>query len=247
MNWQNWQISTDRLEQLVRRTESIKLLVKREIEEQIIAVVDLSEEDLNTLLQDHKTSHHLDDDDALRAWQQERCWTDQDLILHVSRQECLNRFATQQFGAGIEEDFLKRKHELDTVVYSLLRVQDQGMARELWIQLSEGETTFAEAAARYSDGPEATTKGVIGPVPLGQLQPELAERLRSLQKGELREPLAAGPWCILLRLEQLTPAKLDDGMRQRLLQEQLEGWLTQRCDAVLAGKGLDPLHYDPTP
>jgi len=247
MNWQNWHVSTERLEELVRRTELVKLLIKREIEEEIVHVVNLPEEKWVTLFQQFKATHQLKDDEALRVWQQQRCWTDQDLTLHVSRQECLNRFATQHFGAGIKEDFLKRKHELDTVVYSLLRVQDQGMARELWIQLSEGETTFAEAASRYSDGPEATTKGVIGPVPLGQLQPELAERLRSLQKGELREPLAAGPWWILLRLEQLTPAKLDDAMRHRLLQEQLDLWLEQRCAAVLTGRSLDPLHYDPTP
>jgi parvulin-like peptidyl-prolyl isomerase len=247
MHWQQWQVSQKRLEELVRRTESVRQLLKREIEEQIISIVNLPKEDLNNLNQRHRDSHQLDTDEALQAWLDQRNWDDEDFTLHVSRQECLNRFAKQQFGAGIEEDFLRRKNELDTVVYSLLRVHDQGMARELWIQLSEGETTFAEAAAHYSDGPEATTKGVIGPVPLGQLQPELAERLRSLQQGELREPLAAGPWWILLRLEQLTPAKLDDAMRQRLLQEQFDRWLEQRCDAVLAGKSLDPLHYDLAP
>jgi parvulin-like peptidyl-prolyl isomerase len=247
MDWQHWQVSTERLEQLLRRTESIKLLLRRDIEEQVIAVVSLPDECRQALLHEHRSTHQLEDDQAMQAWLSQRGWDDQDLLLHVSRQECLNRFAAQHFGAGIEEDFLKRKNELDTVVYSLLRVQDQGMARELWIQLSEGETTFAEAAARYSDGPEATTKGVIGPVPLGQLQPELAERLRSLRQGELREPLAAGPWWILLRLEQLTPAKLDEPMRQRLLQEQLDRWLEQRCTAVLEGNSVDPLHYDPAP
>ena len=49
---------------------------------------------------------------------------------------------------------------------------------------------------------------------------------------------------MLLRLEQLTPAKLDEPMRQRLLQEQLSAWLEQRCDAVLRGDAPDPLHYD---
>jgi len=56
--------------------------------------------------------------------------------------------------------------------------------------------------------------------------------------------MPAGPWWVLLRLEQLTPAKLDEAMRQRLLQEQLSAWLEQRCDAVLRGDAPDPLHYD---
>ena len=62
----------------------------------------------------------------------------------------------------VEEQFL-RKNDLDTVIYSLLRVKSPGLARELWISLSEGEVTFAELASRFSDGPEAQTKGVIGP------------------------------------------------------------------------------------
>ena len=124
-------------------------------------------------------------------------------------------------------------------------MRDVGLARELWISLSEGEVTFAELASRYSDGPEAQTKGVIGPRPLGSIQPAIAERLRSLRAGQLRPPEALGEWHVLLRLESLTPARLDQHTRWRLLDEQFETWISQRVDAILAGETIDPLHFDP--
>lgn len=249
MQWQHWQVSTERLEQLLVRTEAIRPLLRRAIEEEITALVNLPAERLSELETDFRSANGWNqdgqDDEAQERWLQQRGWSAADLQLHLARPEALQRYAQQRFGPGVEETFLQRKNDLDTVVYSLLRVQDQGLARELWIQLSEGEITFAEAASRHSDGPEATTKGVIGPVSLGQLQPELADRLRTLSKGDLREPMPAGPWWVLLRLEQLTPAKLDEPMRQRLLQEQLNTWLEERCDALLRGDSPDPLHYDP--
>lgn len=244
MQWKCWEISADDLEQLLRRKQLLRPLLRHQLEEEVVAIVALSADESTALLHTFQEANQIEEDADLQAWLDERAWTQDDLLAHVIHTIALSRFASQRFGPGIEETFLNRKRDLDTVVYSLLRVQDEGLARELWIQLSEGEISFPEAASRYSDGPEASTKGVIGPMALGQLQPELADRLRSLQCDELREPLQAGPWWILLRLEQLTPAKLDEAMRQRLLEEQLNQWLDQRCDAMLRGESVEPLHYD---
>ena len=70
----------------------------------------------------------------------------------------MRRFAKQRFGPGLEETFLSSRGGRDLVIYSLLRVRDAGLARELWIRLEEGETTFAEAAHQYGVGEEALRK-----------------------------------------------------------------------------------------
>ena len=134
----------------------------------------------------------------------------------------------------------------DQVVYSLLRVRDASLARELWIRLEEGETTFAEAASQYSQGPEAARKGVMGPLAIGTLQPkEIRDRLRALAPGELTPPWTIGEWHIIIRLEQLTPARFDEATRQTLLDEEMNNFLTSRVKASLLGEALDPLHFDP--
>ena len=244
MQLRGWQTDADTLAALIRRAELEPTLLRRQIEEEITALVALSPERLTELEERFREQEKLGEDAALDIWLQEKDWNRDDLLLHLARPEALNLFAKQRFGPGLEDLFLQRKNDLDSVIYSLLRVRSAGLARELWISLSEGEISFPEAASRHSDGPEATTKGIIGPVRLGQIQPELAERLRSLQVGDVRAPEAMGEWHVLLRLEQLTPARLDDSMRQQLLNEQLDAWIIDRARRILNGEDPDPLHYD---
>ena len=85
-------------------------------------------------------------------------------------------------------------------------------------------------------------------MPIGALQPALLQAiLRGLKVGELSSPVAVGEWQILLRLEKLTPARLDDQMREQMLQESLDQFLDDRVAKLKNGEGdsLDPLHYDP--
>ena len=232
-------LSGAEIEQLVRRMELLPQLLRRREEEAIVALVPLPEEWLA------EQRSQLLGDQPLEELLQVRGWQPADLDLHLSRQEALRRFAQQRFGPGLEERFLASKGGRDEVIYSLLRVRDPGLARELWIRLEEDETTFAEAASQYSEGPEAQRKGVMGPMPIGVLQPpQLADWLRSLQPGQLMPPRPLGEWQVLLRLEQLTPARFDAPMRDKLLQEELEAFLQARVQQWLAGEQPDVLHYD---
>ena len=135
----------------------------------------------------------------------------------------------------------------DQVIYSLLRVRDAGLARELWIRLEEGEITFAEAASTFSEGPEAQRQGGDGSVGDRDLQPQtLQDLLRGLRPGEICSPKILGEWHVLLRLEQLTPARFDDQLRLRMQDEALDEFLSNRVNRILSGEAaqLEPLHYD---
>jgi len=234
------QFTTEQLEALVRRLELRPQLLRRQVEEQITALVPLPDDWLDqqrtALLGQH----------SLEGFLASRGWDEADLSLHLRRPEALRRFAEQRFGPGLEERFLASEGSRDTVFYSFLRVRDSALLRELWIRLEEGETTFAEAAATYSEGPEKAHKGLIGPLPMARVHPpQLAAVLRNLQPGQISAPTSMGDWQVLVRLEQLTPARFDAAMRERLLSEQLDALLDQRVKQLLAGDQPEPLHYDP--
>ena len=223
---------------LVRRLELLPTLVKRQEEEAITALVPLPkewvEDRIDELLADQTKDQFL----AARGW------SDEDLHLHTCRPEALRRFAEQRFGPGMEEQFLASRGAHDQIIYSLLRARDPALVRELWIRIEEGETTFAEAAQAYGEGPEAARKGLIGPVSIGQLAPpQLGELLRSLQPGCLTAPRQMGEWHVLLRLEQLTPARFDAAMRTSMLNSSLETFLEERVQKLLSGETLEPLSY----
>ena len=82
---------------------------------------------------------------------------------------------------------------------------------------------------------------------IGSLQPEiLQDILRSLRPGELSAPRQIGEWFVLMRLEQLKPARFDEVMREQMLQEALSAFIGERVKRLLAGQGdsLEPIHYD---
>jgi len=137
----------------------------------------------------------------------------------AGREARIAKWKESTFGPQVGEYFQERKGMLERVVYSLLRVREAGVARELWFRLREGEATFAELAPAHGGGSEKLTGGIIGPVALGAMHPALADRLRGAREGELLEPFAVARWHLLARLEKRIPAVLDANLHARILDE----------------------------
>lgn len=232
-------LTHDQILALVRRLELMPQLVRRFLEEEIISIVPLSDDFLA------KAHASVLGEQSIESFLASRHWDFQELDLHVRRPEALRRFAEQRFGPGVEETFLLDKENRDQVIYSFLRVRNPSLVRELWIRIEEGETSFGEAAGQYSEGHEKAHKGLIGPLPMSSIHPpQLVELLRTLQPGSVSPPTQIGDWHVLVRLEQLTPARFDEAMRERLMSEQLDRFLQERTQRFLAGDALEPLHYD---
>ena len=153
----------------------------------------------------------------------------------------LQRYVAQHFLPKAEARFFQRKEQLDRVVYSLLRLEDGGLARELYLQINEGEADFSELAARFAEGPERTTRGIVGPVPLMQAHPQLAERLRAATPGVLMEPFRIERWWLVVRLESYSPATLDDATAQQMARELFEESVEEQVERRLSQ--LIPLRF----
>lgn len=143
------------------------------------------------------------------------------------RQLRLAKLARDQFGAKAEARFLQQKGRLDRVVYSLLRLDSRSQAQELYLQIAHGEADFPELASRFSQGPERSTNGVVGPVPLNQAHPSLADKLRAAQPGALLEPFRIDRWWVVVRLERYAAASFDARMAEQMSVELLQEWLQQ--------------------
>lgn len=129
--------------------------------------------------------------------------------------------------------FLQRRADLDRVVFSILRLHDPELAQELYFRLQAGEADFPQLA-HHSHGPERHLAGRLGPLALGQLQPLLADLLRSASPGQLQPPLESERGdVLLLRLDLLMPASQDDATQQQLEQELYETWLTAEQQRLL--------------
>ncbi len=169
----------------------------------------------------------------LAAWLEQRQISPGQLTKLVERSLQIEKYKQITWGNKLETYFLSRKTQLDRAIYSFIRVKDANMAQELYFRLQDDEQTFAELATRYSEGIEAQTQGITGPVELGNIAPALAQLLISSQIGQISVPKQIGEWSVIVRLDKLMPAQFDDAMSQRLLNEMFNTWLQTEINQVM--------------
>ena len=139
----------------------------------------------------------------------------------------IDKYKEENWGDQVEAHFVKRKSQLDRIVYSLIRVEKPELAQELYFRIKDDENTLSALAMEYSQGTEAQTGGLIGPVEINAPHPKIAQILTTCQPGQLIPPTRVGEWIVIVRLENYLSAKLDAPMRQRMLDELFREWLNQ--------------------
>ena len=158
----------------------------------------------------------LKNNNEKELWLQKRSLNEEDLDYISQINFKWSLFCRNKFKNNLKSLFLKRKDELDMVIYSLLRVNDENLIRELYQQIYENESSFMEIAAQYSVGPEKRTGGLIGPVPMNNPHPFLAELLRVSHPGKLSPPIKFDKWWILIKLEEIQSAKFNEKIKEKL-------------------------------
>ncbi|MEC4984758.1 MAG: peptidylprolyl isomerase [Oscillatoria sp. PMC 1068.18] len=202
-------------------------LIKEIVIDQAIAEVECIPQEIQSVYQQFFQQNQLSPEN-LPAWLKQNKISKEQLENKLLRKLKLEKFKRLTWSNKIESYFLKRKGQLDRVVYSLIRTQNPGIAQELYFRIAEGEKSFPELAQQYSEGSEAQTGGLIGPVEINTPHVKIAQMLNSGKPGQLWPPTRVGEWLVIVRLEKLLPAQLDEAMRQKLLNELFEGWLSEQ-------------------
>jgi len=212
---------------LLRRHNLLVPLLRAELIAEAVGSIPMEPEQSAQLLQNYCAGQQLESAEELNAHLQQLSLSQADLQWQLELPLRTQAYGEQHFRHKAEARFLARKEQLDRVVYSLLRVKDPFLARELYLQISGGEAHFADLAAQWAEGPERGTKGIVGPVPLTQAHPALAERLRTTKPGQLMEPFQIADWWLVARLERYEPARFDDAIAQQMTQELFQEWVQE--------------------
>ncbi len=147
----------------------------------------------------------------------------------------IKNYAKQEYGHQAESHFLKKKNDLDSVVYSLIRIKDPFKAKELFLRISEGEADFGTTAQKFSEGSERITRGIVGPVKLTQAHPLLVEVLRTSKIGHVNEPISIDNWQIIVRVEAYQHSKFDEQMSIEMATDIFEKELEKESKTILHG------------
>jgi len=223
----NQQIAADQFVSLLTSSRLLPQLLREFFVEQAIATVDYTPAELESYCQ------------QLVQKPENYGVSPQEIHAIAPRQLQLAKFKEEKWGTQIESTFLNCREQLDRVLFSLIQSEEVEVIQELYFRLQEGEASFAKLATQYSQGPEAHSNGLVGPIELNNLHPKLAQVLRVSQPGQISPPIRVEKWLTIVRLERYIPAQLDEKMRQRLLDEMFEAWLQERL-----AQHSGPVHLD---
>jgi parvulin-like peptidyl-prolyl isomerase len=226
------EITADEVLPLIAGYQMLPQLLRELIIDQAITSIELTTEEVAAACQQFYAQNQIASEADRQAWLGRYGMTAAQLEALATRGLRIDRYRQATWGPKLESYFLTRKGQLDKVIYSLIRTQDLGIAQELYFRINEGEQSFAELAREYSQGPEAQTDGLIGPVELSVPHPTLAQILSLSQPGQLAPPTRVGEWLVIVRLERFIPAQLDDAMRRRLFNECFETWLQEQLAQI---------------
>ncbi|MCP9792841.1 peptidylprolyl isomerase [Vulcanococcus limneticus Candia 3F8] len=216
----------------LRRRNLLRNLLEQEIVAEAVRDIAIPEEEQDQAIA--KFSGKADPEAMASQMACTHGWSRDDLTWQALLPLRIERFCQQQYASKSEARFLQRKIQLDQVVYSLLRVQDGALARELYFQIASGEASFGALAAQYSEGPERASSGVIGPKPLTSAHPQLAERLRTAKDGELLDPFPLASWWVVARLDRYIHATFDEGTAKQMAFELFSEWVKEEATIRIA-------------
>jgi len=194
-------------------------LLRRELVAEVVSDVEITDDQFNPRLRQYLQYNKLETPEAFADHLRDQGIQESDLRWQLELPLRVRLVARKKFLDQAEKHFLERKQSLDEVTYSLIRVQDAFLARELYLQVLNGESDLADLAAKFSEGPEKSSRGVVGPKPLILAHPQLRERLRSCRPGELLEPFAIEQWWLVVRLEESRPATFSDAVATQMCVE----------------------------
>ncbi|MEN8443714.1 MAG: peptidylprolyl isomerase, partial [Cyanobacteria bacterium J06555_13] len=216
---------------LVEKLLQYRLLEKFVQESVIDDLIDSVDCDPTAAFEAFCQKRNLLTEEQQQVWCKQEHFSPAQMKAEAVRETRLARFKEETWGDRLQTFFLQRKDQLDRVIYSMIRVKSVELAQELYYRLCDDGIGFTEIAKQYSEGKEAQTGGLVGPVELSVPHPILGKMLRASDKGQLWPPTKIGDWLVIVRLEQRIPAKLDEAMRQRLLHEQFQSLLQQQMQA----------------
>jgi parvulin-like peptidyl-prolyl isomerase len=224
----NFQIPTEEIVPLLVRYQLLQGMLRELAIDRAMEQVDCSDEEKSQSIQQIYERHQLTSNEQVQQWLDLQGLTREQLEDIAIRQFKIEKFKQNTWQHKLEAYFLRRKGQLDKAIYSLIRTDDIGVAQEVYFRLIDGEQTFEEIARQYSQGAEAQTGGLIGPVELSTPHPAIAQSIATQPMGKICPPIKLEQWYVIVRPEQLIPSQLDEAMRQRLINELFQTWLQEQ-------------------
>ena len=218
---------------ILRRTTFLKPLVKTMIRDSLLDEIKIEDDIVKNCSENFFEKRNINEKDKKEDFLIQNLMDENDLLRVSSTQYKSNLFSLKLFESKTEEYFQKRKTGLNQYVYSLIQIKDQNLAQEIYLSLDSNESEFSTLASKYSLGSEKYKNGIVGPIPLSQLNLKIQNIFKSSEKGIINEPIELNGFWIILRIEEILYAEFNDQMKKLLCNELFELFLERLAKEII--------------
>ena len=207
-----------------------EIIIDRLIDEQNEA--EEAEEAEEELIQLYLRNNNINTQEELARWMLKENLDKSSLLARAQRHAKWVKICEKKYKNQAATIFLKNKSKLDKVSYSMVWIEDEALANEVFVRIKEGECSIDDAILMSTNPPQGLAIGRIGPVKLLELPDALAELLRISQPKQLWPPIKVEEGWAIVKNEKLWPAVFNKEEKIKLLIELGENWIAEEIKAV---------------
>ena len=146
-----------------------------------------------------------------------------DLNKEIFKLASLKKLSLDKFSSKAKKIFKIRKtYHYDQYFYSLLRNKNKSQIFEFYYQIESNESSINDLSKEHSSGSEKSKLGIIGPINLVNINPEIAKILKSSEDSIINNPIEINNEWYLIQRENFIPAIYSDYYENQICMELLE-------------------------
>ena len=204
----------------------LKDFLKSKVLENKIKDIDLSEVEKAEARNHYTNFFSLKNELLIEEHRKKNLLSKENLLYRMNLNKKVEKYCEEKYDEFIGKEYISNKENMDIVKYSMLRVEEYGLAIELYLKIKDDNEDFNELAKKYSTGIEKKTNGVIGPLPLKRVNNLMRPKLSKNNLKILNKPFKYNNEWILCRLEEYKESKLDQktvmNLKSKILDEEIE-------------------------
>ena len=207
--------------------------IKREIIiDRLIDEQEEAEEAEEELIELYLRNNNINTQEELARWMLKENLDKSSLLARAQRHAKWVKICEKKYKNQAATIFLKNKSKLDKVSYSMIWIEDEALANEVFVRIKEGECSIDDAILMSTNPPQGLAIGRIGPVKLLELPDALAELLRISQPKQLWPPIKVEEGWAIVKNEKLWPAVFNKEEKIKLLIELGENWIAEQIKTL---------------
>ena len=204
----------------------LKEYLKSKILENKIQHINLSKEEISSAKQNYMKFFGLKDDKSLEKHRISNILSIENLFYKITLFTKVQKYCDINYSKSVNKRFYDEKENIDSVTYSMIRVKEYGLSKELYFRIKDDNEDFNQISKDYSIGIEKENSGLIGPLSLDKVHPKVKEKLKKCFLKFIHKPFKVNNEWIIIKLEEYFESKLDQKylvkVKSKMLDEDIE-------------------------